>query len=192
MEKQKEKLKTNLQHASINRSRNDNSITIHLLGDWTCSQPEDSLASQTWRWAKRSSETVGEESEEVVRDGWSRRSAALEKSLVGGNEDARGSVLLAISCARGVRIVSSRRLVDTGAVQVHLCQGLGYLSIVVDDYEIIIPWIISMLTGKRMNDSLTVAPMLGGKVGKHWPVAPDNMLESHYFDRQSYSYVHCQ
>jgi hypothetical protein len=69
----------------------------------------------------------------------------LEKSLVGGDEKARRSVLLAVGGAGGVRVVSCLGLADASAVQVHLCQGLGNLSIVVDDHEIIIPKVISRL-----------------------------------------------
>jgi hypothetical protein len=72
----------------------------------------------------------------------------LEESFVLGDEDTRGSILLAIGRARGVRIISSQRLADAGTVQVHLGQRLGYLSIIVDNREIIIPRIISMMVWK--------------------------------------------
>lgn len=65
--------------------------------------------------------------------------------MVGGNEDARGSVLPAIGGAGGVCVVGGLGLVDAVMVKVRLCQGLGNLSIVGDDREIIIPRIISRL-----------------------------------------------
>jgi len=68
--------------------------------------------------------------------------------LVGGDEDARGSVLLAVGGARGVRGIGGCGLVDADAVKVRLCQGLGNLSIVGDDGEIIIPRIMSRLVWK--------------------------------------------
>jgi hypothetical protein len=141
-------VRTNLQDACVDSSRDNYAIAIHCLCDWTRCQPKDSLASQTWHWAKRGSETVGHESEEVVRDGRGRRCATLEKGLVLGDEDTGGSILLAIGRARGVRIISSQRLADAGTVQVHLGQRLGYLSIIVDDCEIIIPRTISMVMWK--------------------------------------------
>jgi hypothetical protein len=134
-----------LQNGSIDGRRNDNTVTVHRLINWACCQSKDSLASQTWHWAKRGSKTVGHKSEEVVRGGWGGRCATLEKILVSSDEDARGSVLLAISGARGIRNVSGWGLVDAGAVKVRLCQRLGNLSVVGDDREIIIPSIISRL-----------------------------------------------
>jgi hypothetical protein len=68
----------------------------------------------------------------------------LKKSLVLGNENTRGSILLTVGGAGGIGIVGSLRLANAGSVQVHLCQGLCYLSIIVEDDEVIIPGVISM------------------------------------------------
>lgn len=134
-----------LQNASIDGHRNYNTIAVHRLVNWTRIQPKDGLVSQTWHWAKRGSETVSHKSDEVVRDIRNGRRATFEKSLVGGDEDARGSVLLAIGGAEGFCVVGGLGLVDAGTVKVRLCQGLGNLSIVGDDREIIIPRIIGRL-----------------------------------------------
>lgn len=119
------RIRAHLQNSSIDARRNDNTVAVHGLVNWTCGQPKDSLASQTWHWAKGSCETVGHKSEEVVRSGWNGRRGTFEKSLVGGDEDARGSVLLAIGGARGVRDIGGCGLIDAGTVKVRLCQGLG-------------------------------------------------------------------
>jgi hypothetical protein len=88
----------------------------------------------------------------------------LEESLVGGNEDAGGSILLAVGGAGSVGIVSSLGLTYTSTVKVRLYKGLCNLAIVVDDSEIVVSGIISVGRG-MMRQKMNLQRHQGWRIG---------------------------
>jgi hypothetical protein len=127
-----------LQDRSIDSSRNNNTIPISSLIDRTIIESENRLATKSRYRTETCRESIGHECEEIAGSTWSRGRSAREQSFVFSNEDTRFGISCAVCDGGSIRDIGCGRLADTCAVKVGFGKGLGNVSVIGDDGEIIV------------------------------------------------------